>query len=140
MGLSGNLYIADTGNSRIRKVDINGIITTVVGNGVVGYSGDGGAATNSSLRFISDITLDILGNQYIADSQNYRVREVSPNGIITTVAGKGLNTYSGDGGAAINAYVANPIGVTVDAAGNLLIASGNRVRKVTSVSDSRRWF
>ena len=128
----GNLFIAETGNQRIRKVDTNGLITTVAGNGIWGYSGDGGAATNASFLFPVDVTVDSSGNLYIADQDNHRIRHVDTNGIITTVVGNGTTSYSGDGGAATNASLRFPRGVTLDAAGNLFIVdSGSSViRKV----------
>jgi sugar lactone lactonase YvrE len=129
---SGNLYIADYDNTRIRKVDTNGIITTVAGNGSNGFSGDGGAATNASIRLPSGVAFDASRNLYIADYGNNRIRKVDTNGIITTVAGNGSATYAGDGGAATNASLSAPNGVALDVFGNLYIAdSGNeRIRKV----------
>ncbi len=128
----GNLFIGDS-NQRIRKVSTNGIITTVAGNGTNGYSGDGGAATNAEL-FYPSVALDTIGDLFITDSGNNVIREVKTNGIITTVAGNGygagigLGGYSGDGGAATNAELFNPLNTAVDAAGNLFIADiGNQV-------------
>ena len=86
---AGNLFITDTGNARIRKVDINGIVTTVAGNGSYGFSGDGGSATNASLYWPEGLALDGAGNLFIADYANARIRKVDINGIITTVAGNG---------------------------------------------------
>jgi sugar lactone lactonase YvrE len=128
----GNLFIADTGNSCIRKVDTNGLITTVAGDGSAGYSGDGGAATNASLDGPFGVAVDASGNLFIADIFNNRIREVDTNGIITTVAGTGSAGYSGDGGAATNANLSYPAGVAVDGSGNLFIADlGNScIRKV----------
>ena len=129
---SGNLFIADHFHYLIRKVGTNGIITTVAGNGGGGYSGDGGAATNASLYQPFGVAVDALGNLFIADDDNSRIRKVGTNGIITTVAGNGTLSYCGDGGAATNACLNWPAGVTVDAFGNLFIADefNNRVRKV----------
>jgi sugar lactone lactonase YvrE len=124
---SGNLYIADYYNSRIRMVNTNGVIMTVAGNGTSGYSGDGGAATNAHLYFPSDVTFDMLGNLFIADYNNNRIRKVDTNGIITTVAGGGSG---GDGGAATNASLANPSHVAFDASGNLYISQSGCIRKV----------
>ncbi len=131
---SGNLFIADYGNSRIRKVNTNGTITTVAGNGAWVYSGDGAAATNASLSFPSGLAVDASGNLFIADSFNNRIRKVNINGIITTVAGNGGQGYSGDGAAATNASLSSPRGVAVDASGNLLIADSfnERIRKVNT--------
>jgi hypothetical protein len=128
----GNLFIADELNSRIREVFTNGIITTVAGNGVVGYSGDGGIATNAALHYPKGVAVDSIGNVFIADWGNFRIREVGTNGIITTVAGNGVNGYSGDGGSATNAELTSTGGVTVDSAGNLFIGDygNNRIREV----------
>jgi sugar lactone lactonase YvrE len=129
---SGSLFIADRGNNRVRKMDVNGILTTVAGNGPAAYSGDGGAATNASLNSPSGVAADAAGNVLIADGNNYRVRKVDLNGVITTAAGNGSAAYSGDGGAATNASLQNPGGVAVDASGNLFIADSlnARVREV----------
>jgi sugar lactone lactonase YvrE len=128
----GNLFIADTGNYRIRRVDTNGIITTVAGNGTSGYSGDGGAATNARLRSVYGVALDAFGDLFIADTGNYRIRKVGTNGIITTVAGNGTSGYSGDGGAATNAQLRSAYGVALDTFGDLFIADtgNNRIRRV----------
>ncbi len=131
---SGNLYIADYGNQRIRKVDSSGIITTVAGNGISGFSGDGGAATSAELSFPTGVAANAAGAFYVADGYENRVRMVSTSGIITTVAGNGVSGFSGDGGAATGAQLANPESVAVDTSGNLYIADqGNvRIRKVSS--------
>ena len=131
---AGNLYIADEQNSRIRKVDTNGIITTVAGNGANGYGGDGGVATNASLRYPRGVAVDGPGNIYIADNASQRVRKVATNGIITTLAGNGTNGYAGDGGAATNAKLQYPYGVAVDTSGNVFIADGlnSRIREVAT--------
>ena len=128
----GNLFIADTQNNRIRKVDTNGIITTVAGNGTRSYSGDGGAATNATLNYPFGVTIDSIGNLFIADYLNSRIRMVNTNRIITTVAGNGINGFSGDGGVATNAALYYPYGVTVDKVGNLLISdtANGRIRRV----------
>jgi sugar lactone lactonase YvrE len=98
---AGNLYIADDGHHRIRKVDANGIISTVAGNGSPNYSGDGVAATKTSLYRPSGVAVDAAGNLYIADTNNFRVRKVDASGIITTIAGNGAIAYAGDGGPAL---------------------------------------
>ena len=132
---AGNLFISDSYNNRIRKVDTNGIITTVAGNGILGYSGDGGAATNAACNEPMSVALDAAGNLLIADCGNGRIRKVDTNGIITTVVGTGdpsqLNNYSGEGGAATNAQLYIPTGITLDSAGNLFFTDGATcVRKV----------
>ena len=115
MDSAGNLYISDTNKHRIRKVSTSGIITTVAGNGSFGFSGDNGPATSAMLNFPEGIAVDGAGNLYIADASNSRIRKVSPEGVITTVAGNGNVVDSGDGGPAIGAAVERPAGVTVDA-------------------------
>jgi uncharacterized protein (TIGR03437 family) len=129
---SGNVYIADTGNCRIRKVAVNGNITTVAGTAVPGYSGDNGPAINASLSFPRGVTVDAGGNMYIADSGNNVVRKVDNNGIITTIAGNSTAGYAGDGGPAINAALQNVSGIAFDAAGNMYLADRDnaRVRKI----------
>jgi sugar lactone lactonase YvrE len=132
----GNLFIADTGTNCIRKVSIGGIITTVAGNGKRGYSGDHGLATVAELNQPSGVAVDAFGNLFIADGGNDRVRKVSTNGIITTMAGGGTKS-PGDGGAATQAsFFVNR--VLVDSSGNVLIsagvlgATGGQIRKVTT--------
>jgi len=129
---SGNLFIADTANNRIRKLDTNGIITTVAGRATSGFSGDGGPATNAALFGPYGVMVDATGDLFIADTSNYRVRKVEPNGIITTVAGKSSSGFSGDGGSATNASLFSPKGVAMDSEGNLIIADmdNQRVREV----------
>jgi uncharacterized protein (TIGR03437 family) len=133
----GNLYIADDGHHRIRKVDPNGIITTVAGNGSPNYSGDGVAATKTSLFRPTGVAVDPAGNFYIADTNNFRVRKVDTSGTITTIAGTGAIAYTGDGGPAINATFTEPTGVAVDSLGNVYVAdrgSANVVRKIDRLS------
>jgi streptogramin lyase len=135
---SGNLYIADVGNHRIRKVAATtGIVTTVAGDGSATFAGDGGAATSASLNSPYGVALDASGNLYIADLNNYRIRKVdAASGIITTVAGNGIPTYAGDGGAATSASLNSPTGVALDASGNLYVADyyNQRIRKVDVAS------
>lgn len=128
---AGNLFIAVMWNNVVRRVDAHGVITTVAGNGTNGYSGDGGAATNASLNNPSGVAVDAAGNLFVADGNNYRVRVVDTNGNITTMAGGGTN-YPGDGGAATNASLGYPWGVSVDAARNVYIADfwNNTIRRV----------
>ena len=129
---SGNLYIADAGNHRIRKVDASGVITTAAGTGAYGYSGDGDTAAAARLNNPWDVAADGSGNIYIADSGNQRIRKVDAAGNISTVAGTGDQAYGGDGGPAVEAQLAWPASVAVDEAGNLYIADSenHRVRKV----------
>jgi len=128
----GNLYIADTGNNCVRKVDTYGIITTVAGYWAKGYSGDHGPATHAMLNYPTSVAVDASGNLYIADLKNYRVRKVDTSGTITTVAGNGIPNYSGDGGPAVYAELGYPYGVAVDTFGNLYIIDTNAIRKVTA--------
>jgi sugar lactone lactonase YvrE len=131
---SGNVYVADTGNQRIRKVAAGtGIISTVAGNGYRGYSGDSGAAVTARLKDPPGAAVDRSGNLYIADRSNHRIRKVAADtGIITTVAGIGTGGYSGDNGPATEAALNNPDGVAVDSAGNLYICDygNNKIRIV----------
>jgi uncharacterized protein (TIGR03437 family) len=134
---AGNLYVNDSNNSLIRKIT-NGVITTVAGNGTLGYSGDNGPATLAQLNYPSAVAVDPVGNLYIADTQNQRIRKVS-GGVITTVAGNGSTCCVenmgniGDNGPATSAPLNSPFGVAVDAAGNLYIADTRnlRIRKVS---------
>ena len=129
--VSGNLFIADSYNQRIRKVTPAGIISTVAGDGTPGFSGDGGPATAAQLGTPKGVAVDASGNLFIADSYNQRVRKVTPAGMIFTVAGEGTGGVGGDGGPATAAHV-SPNAVAVDASGNLFIAdSSDRIRKVT---------
>jgi sugar lactone lactonase YvrE len=132
----GVLYIADPYNERIRVVGVGGLITTFAGDGLVGYTGDGGPATSAKLISPFADAVDSKGDVFIVDFYNNVVREVTPAGKISTVAGNGTQGYSGDGGKATAAALNEPLGVTVDPAGNLYIAdSGNNVvRKVTAAS------
>jgi len=128
---SGNLFIADTYNHAIRKVSPNGVITRVAGNGTAGFSGDGGPATSAQLNSPDAVAVDASGNLFIADSQNYRIRKVSANGVITTVAGNGSTVVSGDGAPATSAGIGPAAGIVVDPSGNLFIAASlDEVRMV----------
>jgi uncharacterized protein (TIGR03437 family) len=130
---AGNLYVAELGNARIRRVSTSGIIITVAGNGRNAFSGDGGAATQASLGNPIGVAAAPDGSIYIADTENDRIRKVDPNGVISTVCG--IGAFIGDGGDSTVARMTggNPYEVAVDRSGNLYIADGNdrRVRKVT---------
>jgi sugar lactone lactonase YvrE len=127
-----NLYIAVQYNFRIRKIDTDGIITTVAGNAIQQSTGDGGLATEAGLRFPSDVAVDKDGNLYITEDESHRVRKVDTHGIISTLAGTGENGFGGDGGSATDAIFNYPQGVSVDDEGNVYIADSdnNRIRKV----------
>ena len=130
--LFGNLFIADQNNNRVRRVDSNGIITTVAGTGVQGFSGDGGPALQASLNSPTGVCTDAAGDLYIADVANYRIRKVDTSGKITTVAGNGIEAASGDGGPATEASMYIPIRCVVDSTGNLFVTdqSGQQIRKI----------
>jgi uncharacterized protein (TIGR03437 family) len=137
---AGNIYFADLNNQRVRRIDANGVITTIAGNGSVGFAGDGGPATAARLNAPHGVGVDAQGNVYIADTTNYRIRKVTPAGIISTVAGNGevitVNPNgtirgNGDNGPAIDANIV-PWDVKPDAEGNLYISdwTNHRIRKV----------
>ena len=130
----GNGYIADTASNRVRRIDsVTGIITTIAGTGLPGYTGDGAAATSAALHGPDALALDLAGNLYIADDGNNVIRKlVLRTGIITTIAGTGTAGYAGDGGPATSAQLNDPEGIGVDIAGNLYIADAQNfvVRKV----------
>ncbi len=128
---SGNLYVADANNNVVRKINTSGVISTYAGNGIGGFSGDGGAATSAKLNNPNGIAF-IGGELYIADKFNYRIRKVNSSGTISTIAGTGTSGYSGDGGAATSAQLANPMDVIGDAGGNIYIADLGKVRKINT--------
>jgi sugar lactone lactonase YvrE len=130
---AGNLYVAEQANNRIRRVGVDGIITTIAGNGVAGFSGDGGPAVEASINGPFGVAVDRAGNVYLTDSRSDRIRWVHRDGTITTVAGNGVPGFSGDGGLPTAAQLQGPHGVAVDARGNLLIAdmANDRIRRVT---------
>jgi hypothetical protein len=130
--LQGNLYIADMSNHRIRMVDTDGIIHTVVGTGEPGYNGDGIPATQAQLNRPGGVAVDTYGNIYIADYYNHRVRKVTPEGIIHTIAGTGEPGFNGDGILATAAKLFRPMDVAVHKSGIVIIAdsTNDRVRAV----------
>jgi trimeric autotransporter adhesin len=132
----GNLYVNDHDNYRIRKIDTTGVITTIAGNGLAGYSGDGGPATAASIRTGYLISVDSSGkNIFIPDGINYRIRRVNELGTITTIAGTGVNGFSGEGDNATSAQVSNTNAAVTDNLGAIYITDGvdnHRIRKISS--------
>jgi len=128
----GNVFVADSGNERIRMVARDGTIGTVAGNGDRGFSGEGGPATAAALFAPAGLAVSPDGSVYIADTNNHRVRKIDHSGNIVTVAGNGAAGYGGDGGPARDAQLNLPLGVAFDSAGNLYVAdsANNRVRMV----------
>jgi sugar lactone lactonase YvrE len=135
---AGNLYVADSANHRVRKIaGATGAVTTIAGTGTAGFAGDGGAGASAQLSLPTGVAVDSLGNVYIADSKNHRIRKVAAgNGVITTVAGTGAAGFAGDGGAATAAQLNEPKDVAVDSAGNVYIAdsSNHRIRKIAGAN------
>jgi len=131
---AGNIYIADYGNNRIRKVNTSGIITTIVGNGTAGYFGDGLQATAAQINEPLCVVTDRSGNIYFSDSRNFCVRKVNSMGIISTIAGNGTPGFGGDLGPATAALLNIPYGLVLDGLGNLYVAdmSNNRVRMINT--------
>jgi sugar lactone lactonase YvrE len=129
----GNVYVADTDNHRIRKIDADGMITTVAGTGRPGLSGDGWRASSVDLWHPVGVDVDAAGNVYVAEASTYRVRRVGRDGRITTIAGTGRPGFDGDGGPATKASLQAPVDIAVDAQGNVYIAdrNNNRVRRVS---------
>ena len=131
---AGNVYVADTSNFVIRKVDSSANMTTFAGNGTRGYTGDGSAATSAELWFPAGMTFDKSGNLFVTDYGSSTVRKIDSSGKISTVAGTGSWGYSGDGGSATKAALASPLSVAVDAAGNIFIGDtgNNNIREITA--------
>jgi sugar lactone lactonase YvrE len=129
---AGNTYIVDAGSYKLRKVDAAGIITTIAGTGIEGYSGDGGPATAAKLGVLYGIALDKHGNIYVVDNVFNCIRKINTAGIISTIAGNGSSGFSGDGGPAISAVLNSPIDVVVDTSDNIFFTDwlNNRVRKI----------
>jgi uncharacterized protein (TIGR03437 family) len=131
---AGNIYVSDALDNRVKRIGTDGSVVTVAGNGTAGFGGDGGPAAGAQLSGPAGLAVDRAGNLYIADFANNRIREVTTDGSIHTIAGTGTQTYSGDGAAAVLAGLNGPLGVAVDSAGNLYIADTNNhaIRKVTT--------
>jgi sugar lactone lactonase YvrE len=125
---AGNLYIADSGNMRIRKVSASGVMSTIVGTGRAGFNGDGGPAGNAQIHLVNGLGVDGAGNVYFADAGNARIRKVT-RGVISTIAGRGTPGFNGDGGGALMALI-DPYNLAVDGAGNVYIVEINRIRRV----------
>ncbi|HTB06637.1 MAG TPA: hypothetical protein VK806_06740, partial [Bacteroidia bacterium] len=136
---SGNIFIADQGNNRIRRVDgITGIITTYAGNGTAGYSGNGGLATSAEINRPYQMTFDAAGNLYFVDAVNATVQKIDKTtGIITTIAGNGIQNFYGDSGKADTAEFIAPCGIAIDKSNNIFIAdqSNNRIRRIDGVTN-----
>lgn len=126
----GQVYFFDIGSYRIRRVDTNGIITTIAGTGTSGFSGDGGPATNAQIDHVVSLAVDRPGNIYFVDDNKQRIRKIDPSGIITTVAGTGQSGVGGGGGPATAALLDRPWGIAVDDLGNLFLSDKARVRRV----------
>jgi uncharacterized protein (TIGR03437 family) len=132
---SGNIYIADTNNQRIRKVNSAGIISTIAGSGIQGFDGDGSANPTAQLDTPVGIFLDTTGNLLIADAGNDRIRKLNlTSGVLTTIAGKGYGSGTPDGTAATNTFLRYPTSVVADVAGNIYISntSGHNIKKINS--------
>lgn len=129
---SGNVFIADQANHRIRKILPGGTIITLAGTGVAGFAGDAGAATSAQLNCPGAVAVDSTGNLYIADTNNFRIRKIDTTGTIRTITGNGVLGFSGNNGPAIDAQISSVSGLTVDAAGNLFLVdrNNNRIRKI----------
>ena len=132
------MIIADTGNNRIRQVISNGVITTIAGNGIAGYGGDGGLAKNAQVVGPTALAADPNGNLYIGGISANRLRQIA-GGSISTIGGAGVLGYSGDGGDALAAQVNGLGGVAVDAGGNIYLAdTGNDVVRVMRVTPTAK--
>jgi uncharacterized protein (TIGR03437 family) len=131
---AGNIYFADIANSRVRRIAVNGIVTTVAGTGVAGFSGDSGLATAATLNGPQAVLVDASGNLIIADTQNRRIRLVNTSGVITTIAGTGVQGFSGDGGPALQAMVWQVVDLAIDTSGGIYFAdsSAQRIRKIAT--------
>jgi hypothetical protein len=129
---AGDILIADALYHRIRRVAADGTITTIAGNGIPSFLGDGGPATEANLQYPSGVAVDHDGNVFIADAANHRIRRIDSDGTITTVAGTGASGFAGDGGPATAARLHKPTGVAVSRRGELLIADeyNHRIRRV----------
>lgn len=130
---AGNVYFSDSFNNRVRKIDANGVISTIAGNGQDNSSGDGGPATSAGLRQPYGLAFDASGNLYVAEVRGHRIRKITPSGIIWTLAGTGSAGFAGDGGPAVAAKMNQPNGVATDSLGNVYLSDtlNNRIRRVS---------
>ena len=130
----GNVFIGEYNGYRVRKVDLEGVITTIAGTGIKGGAGDGGPATAAQFNYISGLEVDALGNVYVSDMNEARIRKISPTGTITTIAGTGVSGHKGNGGPAVAARIETPGGLALDSAGNLFLTEfwSGRLRKIDS--------
>ncbi len=134
---ANNLYLADTGNHRIREISTSGIITTIAGTGTQGFSGDNGPAINANVDSSMGLALDNANNLYLSDTHNHRIRRIdASSGIITTIAGSGTLGFSGDSGPAVSSNLSLPHGITLDSAGNLYLAdtANHRIRRIDAIT------
>jgi hypothetical protein len=133
--LSGNIFIADFGNNRIRLVNTSGTVSTLAGNGGAGFMGDGGPATAAELYLPQGVAVSAIGEVFISDNDNNRIRIINTSGVINTIAGNGTASYFGDGGPATAAEIYSPSGITTDNSGNVYFVdrSNNRVREITGI-------
>jgi sugar lactone lactonase YvrE len=129
---AGNLYFNDRNNERIREITPDGIIYTLAGTGQAGYNGDGIPATQAELNNPRGVAVDASGDVFLVDVSNHRLREITPDGIIHTIAGNGVASFTGDGGPAIQATLNSPSAVQVDGAGNIYLIDTLRIRKITT--------
>ncbi|MGE5186079.1 MAG: DUF4215 domain-containing protein [Acidobacteriota bacterium] len=129
---SGRIFIADSKNNRVLRVELDGSVTTIAGTGTAGFSGDGGPATSAELELPAGVAVDGLGRVFVADSGNARIRVIAIDGTISTLAGTGVVAFGGDGGPAILAQLANPQAVAVDGLGRVFVADtdNNRIRRI----------
>ena len=137
MSSTGDLYVGDFDNNRVRKISFSsGVITTVAGNGTFGSTGDGGAATAATLSNPSGVAIDGIGNVYISETGDGKIRKINASGIISPYSGNGISSYGGDNGPATAAELNTPQGLAIDGSNRLYIADeyNNRIRKVTNIS------
>jgi len=132
---SGNIYVADAGLHSVERIDSHGQVTVLAGTGTAGFAGDGGPAVSAQLNSPSGLAVDSQGNVYIADTGNGRIRMIGADGTMRTIAGNGTADFDGDGGPALSAAFNTPMGLAVDATGNLFVSDfgNNRIRKLSPV-------